>query len=47
LTKKYSAMRIKPETLESLVKLKRGRDTYDDVIQRLIEEHKETKKGRL
>ena len=39
---KYTMIRALPETREALVELKRGRDTFDDVIQRLIEEHKKT-----
>ena len=36
----FTTIRIKPETREALVELKRGRDTFDDVIRRLIEQHK-------
>ena len=39
---KFTMVRVRSETIEALVELKRGRDTYDDVIQRLIEEHKAT-----
>ena len=41
---KYTMIRALPETREALVELKHGRDTFDDVIQRLIEEHKKATK---
>jgi len=45
MSKKYTPIRIRPETMEALVELKRGRDTYDDVIQRLIKDLPEYQEG--